>query len=127
MSVRGSISMVSGFRSRVVRWMVACSGWRGAGGVGVAGSGPPRRSVEQHLVALTPEVLRLLDGSVVGLEVEVEADPVAVVVADQAQVAERLEHLDPVRPHLLPHLVVGSHARGADAPLQVAAPNRGVR
>src|SRR4030081_393372 len=37
--------------------------------------------VEQHLVALTPEVLRLLDGRVVRLEAEVEAEPVVVAVA----------------------------------------------
>ena len=59
------------------------------------------RRVEQDAVALAADVLRLGDRSVLGAVHEVEAEAVLVGVADDAQLAERLDHLDAVGPDLL--------------------------
>ena len=53
--------------------------------------------------------------------------PVVVGVADEAQLAERLDDLDAVRTDLLAQLVVGPRARRADRPLLVAAAHGRVR
>ncbi len=85
------------------------------------------RGVEQDPIALPADVLGLGDRPVLGAVHEVEADAVLVGVADDAQLAERLAHLDAIGPDLLRHLVVGTRARSADCPLAIAAAHSGVR
>ena len=92
-----------------------------------ADAGEARR-VEQDAVALAPDVLRLADRAVLGAVDEVEADALLVGVADEAQLVERLDHLDAVRADLL----ASSCRRGAsptvaDRPLLVAAAHGRVR
>ena len=85
------------------------------------------RRVEQDAVALAADVLRLGDRSVLGAIREVEAEAVVVGVADDAELVERLDHLDAVRADLLAAACRRAGARRADRPLLVAAAHGRVR
>jgi hypothetical protein len=83
--------------------------------------------VEREPAALTPDVARLLDRRERAVPCEIEREALGPGFADQPDLLERLDDLDPVRSDLLVEPLVAERVGHADRELAVAPAQRGVR